>query len=276
VTIIHSIAAVLLLVGAVPPSEPDAVADGPKRCGTPSIAATDDPMDVVDRIDRHGRDLRTFSSRIRMDNYDDLADETERRFGRVWLETSPRTAGSEPDRHAAVVFERTVEGSGRSRERVEHFVYRDGVLHDYDHETKLLVRRRLARSVDDPDPLRLGSGSIPIPVGQRKKDLLEAFEIAVAPDAPTNLVPAGVERRGVRLVPRSGTRLAAEGKIAHIDYWVSPNDGGPISIRVTESDGDRVAVRFFDPRTNPELDAEGRRWLDPPPVDPAEWRIEVR
>ena len=80
----------------------------------------------------------------------------------------------------------------------------------------------------------------------------------------------------MRLVPRSGTRIAAEGKIAHIDYWVSPNDGGPISIRVTESDGDRVAVRFFDPRTNPELDAEGRRWLDPPPVDPAEWRIEVR
>lgn len=266
------VAGMMLLIAVTPPENPT-LPDGVVRCGTPSRT---DPMAIVDRIDAHGRDLRTFSSRIRMDSYDDLADETERRFGRVWLETAMSKESLKGRRNAAVIFERTVEDSGRSRERLEHFVYRDGVLHDYDHEAKLLVRRRLVEAGEDRDPLRLGTGSIPIPVGQRKSDLLESFDIAAASDPPSNLVPDGTPHLGIRLVPKAGTRLAVEGKTKFIEYWVSPDDGGPLSVQVTEADGDRVAVRFFDPRSNPTLDAEARTRLDPPEVDPSEWRIESR
>lgn len=276
VTITPLIAIGLLLTGASDPPAPSTLPEGVVRCATPSRTDPGDPMAVVELVDAHGAGLRTFASRIRMDSYDDLAAETERRFGRVWLETASEADALRSRRNAAVVFERTVEDSGRSRELLEHFVYRDGVLHDYDHEAKLLVRRRLVRAGEDRDPLRLGSGSIPIPVGQRKADLLASFEIAAASDPPPNLVPDGTPHRGVRLVPRTGTRLAVEGKTRFIEYWVAPEDGGPIAVQVTESDGDRVAVRFFSPRSNPVLDEEARRWLDPPTVDPAEWRIESR
>ena len=66
---------------------------------------------VLDAIEAQSISLREFASRIRMDNYDDLADETERRFGRVWLASSK--AGDASDRIAAVVFERTVESGCR-------------------------------------------------------------------------------------------------------------------------------------------------------------------
>lgn len=272
---------IMVMAGVVagtssPPSASPPLPEGVVRCGTPDASTGIDPMAIVDRIDAHGRDLRTFDSRIRMDSYDDLAGETERRFGRVWLETPTTPTGTEGPRNAAVLFERTVEASGRSRDRIEHFVYRDGVLEDYDHEARLLVRRRLVRSDEDRDPLRLGAGSIPIPVGQRKVDMVKAFEIGPASKPPTNLVSETTLHEGIRLVPKAGTKLAADGKISHIEYWVSPADGAPIAVRVTESDGDRVAVRFFDPRSNPSFDADGRRWLDPPAVDPAEWRIQSR
>ena len=122
---------------------------------------------LLDSIDARSESLRGFHSRIRMDSYDDLADETERRFGRVWM-TIPES-GRPSDRMAAVVFERTVESSGRIRERLEHYVYRDCILSDYDHEARRLVRRRVCEPDDPRDPLRLGEGPIPIPIGQRKE-----------------------------------------------------------------------------------------------------------
>ena len=55
---------------------------------------------------------------------------------------------------------------GRVRE-LEHYVYANGVLSDYDHEAKL-TRRQLVQDGELRDPLRLGEGPIPIPIGQRR------------------------------------------------------------------------------------------------------------
>ncbi|MAC18381.1 MAG: hypothetical protein CMJ23_01665 [Phycisphaerae bacterium] len=237
---------------------------------TPAIPA--DAIPVLDAIEAQSISLREFASRIRMDNYDDLADETERRFGRVWLASSK--AGDASDRVAAVVFERTVESGGRVRERVEHFVYRDCILSDYDHEARRLVRRRICEPGDRQDPLRLGEGPIPIPIGQRKADILKAFEVSLAPTPPSALVkdPEGVV--GLHLVPRPGTTLAREGKIESIDYWLRVDGTQPMAVEIRESTRDRVGLKFMTPRFNSGLDAEARRWMEAPEVDPESWRIE--
>ena len=227
---------------------------------------------VLDAIEAQSISLREFASRIRMDNYDDLADETERRFGRVWLASSK--AGDASDRVAAVVFERTVESGGRVRERVEHFVYRDCILSDYDHEARRLVRRRICEPGDRQDPLRLGEGPIPIPIGQRKADILKAFEVSIASAPPSALVkdPQGVV--GLHLVPRPGTTLAREGKIESIDYWIRTNGTQPMAVEIREFNRDRVGLKFMSPSFNAGLDAEARRWMEAPEVDPESWRIE--
>ena len=100
---------------------------------------------VLDLVERQSAGLKSYRGRVSMENYDDLADESERRFGRVWL-VAPAT-GDASTRQAAVVFDRIVESGGRVRERLEHWVYRDGVLSDYDPEAKRLVRRPRRRRV---------------------------------------------------------------------------------------------------------------------------------
>ena len=133
---------------------------------------------ILDLVDKQSSLLQNYHGRISMETYDDLADETERRFGRVWL-VAP-IGGNPSTRQASVVFDRLVESSGRIREKTEHWVYRDGILSDYDHEAKRLVRRRMLDAGDRRDPLRLGEGPIPIPIGQRKEDILGSFDVSLS------------------------------------------------------------------------------------------------
>lgn len=229
---------------------------------------------ILDLIDAQSAGLKTYQGRVSMENYDDLADESERRFGRVWL-MSPAD-GAPVDRQAAVVFDRLVESSGRIRERTEHWVYREGILSDYDHEAKRLVRRRIVDAGQKRDPLRLGEGPIPIPIGQRKSDILASFGVETAAAVPERLARNADGVVGLRLVPKPGTKLAETGDMVTIDYWVRSTDGEPVAIEVIEKDRDRVAIRFFESTFNAAFDDEARKWLETPDVDASTWRIEDR
>ncbi len=286
-----SIPAFLLLAVLTPPAgEPMPDPSGTPACCQPGaarasaiLAATKAvPVDldpavvaILDALDAQTVAMRTFASRVRMDSYDDLADETERRFGRVVLQMVPSPAADgPPNRIAAVVFERTIEPSGRARERLEHYVYRDGVLSDYDHEAKRLTRRRLVDDGDDRDPLRLGEGPVPIPIAQRKSDILGAFDVTLGPAIPARVLSDAADVRGLHLVPKAGTRMAEDGRIAAIDLWVRGDAAEPVAVEIHDADGDRTALRFLTPTLNQPLGDEDTRWLVPPAVDPATWRIE--
>lgn len=241
---------------------------------------------LLDAIDAQTLGLRDFVSRVRMDTYDDLADETEKRFGRVYLvmppivkdedSTSDPGNGARKHRRAAIVFERSIEPSGRARERLEHFVLDDGVLSDYDHEAKRLVRRRVVEPGDRRDPLRLGDGPIPLPIGQRSEDIVRQFEVTSAPGLPARIAKSADDVVGLHLVPRPGTEMAENRRIASIDLWLVGEEHLPFAVELRERDGDRTTVRFFDPVLNAGIDSKARRWLEAPEVDPKVWRIESK
>ncbi|MAH65509.1 MAG: hypothetical protein CMJ27_03840 [Phycisphaerae bacterium] len=243
---------------------------------------------LLEAIDVQTLALRDFVSRVRMDTYDDLADETEKRFGRVYMvmptlvaEEAPKpdpSAEVEARKHrrAAIVFERSIEPSGRARERLEHFVLDDGVLSDYDHEAKRLVRRRVVEPGDRRDPLRLGDGPVPLPIGQRSEDIVRHFDVTLAAAVPTRIAKSAEDVVGLHLVPKPGTEMAENRKIASIDLWLVGEDHLPFAVELRERDGDRTTVRFFDPVLNAGIDEAARRWLEAPEVDPKVWRIESK
>ena len=78
----------------------------------------------------------------------------------------------------------------------------------------------------------------------------------------------------MRLVPKTGTRMAEDEDMATIDYWVRSSDGEPVAIEVIEKDRDRVAIRFFESAFNQDFGDEAQRWLIAPEVDPKIWRIQ--
>ena len=252
--------------GAVCAQQEDAAA-APKPVSISSEATVED---ILQAVDRHSESLKDFSARMRLDSMDALSEETERRFGQIYYEKMPTK------RRAAVVFERTVDADGRARERLEHYVYSDGVLSDYDHEAKRLTRRQLVKPGEAYDPLRLGEGPIPIPLGQRRVDIEKSFVVSLAPSPKSSLVKDPASVSGLHLVPRPGTALVEQNKIASIDLWMDRYSGSPVAVSIIERDGDQVSARFMDIRVNTGVDEKAERWFSAPEVDPREWRIEVR
>lgn len=241
----------------------------------PSEAVADDASvdAVLDAIDKQSTELRDFSAGIRLDSLDGLSGETERRFGRVYFTIEGE---DKPSRKAAMILERTVDPEGRARERLEHYVYADGVLSDYDHEARKLTRRQLVGSNEHRDPLRLGEGPIPIPIGQRKADILRSFRVESGVEPPSSLVKDPTEVHGLHLVPRPGTLLAEKDKIQSIDLWIDRKTSVAVAVSMLEADGDRVSARFFKSRVNEGIEGEDAKWLNAPEVDPREWRIDSR
>ena len=245
--------------------------EGTSAASKPAVIPPEASVEnILEAVDRHSESLKDFSARMRLDSMDALSEETERRFGRIYYEKMPEK------RRAAVVFERTVDSDGRARERLEHYVYSDGILSDYDHEAKRLTRRQLVQPGETYDPLRLGEGPIPIPLGQRRVDIEKSFVVSLAPAPKTSLVKDPTRAAGLRLVPRPGTALVEKNKIASIDLWMDRVSGSPVAVSITERDGDQVSARFMDIQLNTGIDEKGERWFSAPEVDPKEWRIEVR
>lgn len=236
--------------------------------GSVTIPADASVEVILDHVDARSASLESYTATVRLDSTDGLSEETERRFGRVYFTAAPR--------RAAVVFERSIDPSGRARERLEHYVFADGVLSDYDHEAKRLVRRELVKPGETTDPLRLGEGPVPIPFAQRKTDILAAFDVTLGPPPPSSLVKDSACVVGLHLVPKSGTRLANQHDLASIDLWVDRATASPVAVKMNERDGDVVAATFSKVSFNKDLDPEAMKWLLAPDVDPREWRIESR
>lgn len=235
----------------------------------PVTIPADAPVEVIlDCVDARSASLKEYSATLRLDSFDGLAEETERRFGHVHFTATPR--------RAAIVFERTIDPSGRARERLEHFVFADGVLSDYDHEAKRLVRRELVKPGEDHDPMRLGEGPIPVPFAQRKADILKAFIVTLGPPPPTALIKDAGCVVSLHLVPKPASPLSEKNDIASIDLHIDRATASPLAVVMHETDGDTVSVRFFKAKLNAGLDPEAIRWLVAPSVDPREWRIESR
>ena len=235
----------------------------------PAAISPDASVEVIlEAVDARSATLETYSATVRLDSLDGLSEETERRFGHVHFTAEPR--------RAAIVFERTIDPDGRARERLEHYVYAHGVLSDYDHEAKRLVKRELIKPGETRDPLRLGEGPIPIPFAQRKADILKVFEVTLGTLPPASLVKDPACVVALSLVPKPGTVLSENKDLISIDLWIERATGSPLAVRMNESDGDTVSARFFKASFNSEIDKDAKRWLLAPDVDPREWRIESR
>jgi outer membrane lipoprotein-sorting protein len=184
--------------------------------------------DVLEALHARGRDLRDFAADVTLTETDVLGKETERR-GTVWYQR--RQNG---DTRIRVGFtEKKLSGS-TFKQRLEYLLD-NGKLVEQNFETKLQITRQVLKPGQKLDPLKLGEGPFPLPIGQPPEEVLKNFE--VQKQATTKDDPAGSVH--VQLAPKAGTRFAK--KFKTIDVFVSPENNFPVRIDALENgDTDRV------------------------------------
>ena len=84
------------------------------------------------------------------------------------------------EREAAILFDTLIIGQRRETKQ-KHYIFSGRWMAEVDHDKKQFIKRELvAPNEKEIDPFELGSGPIPLPIGQSKESVLEKFEVTLA------------------------------------------------------------------------------------------------
>lgn len=269
----------------------------------PMFASADELLDALETADEG---LRTLQSGIGYIRVKSLSMTVESRYGRLYFVSEPAPDGGRDERQFALDFQKTVIGDVRNDDR--SVVLFDGRrLYDKDYGGKLMIVRHVVDPMDPEaearDPLRLGEGPLPIPIGQKKEDILARYEAELVANLTEGLEtpedPLETEEimypsfrtqvtgedgakahRTVQLRLKARDAEGAEFKDIRLWYRREPGAEGqpgrllPFMARAITSEGDVAIFQLSNVRVNAELAGEAREVMSP--VAPRGWQTQVR
>jgi hypothetical protein len=264
----------VLPIPSVPPSAPSAPAapapaPAPAPASAPAVRFADADA-LLTAVERTSDSLRDFRANITLETTDDVTGDTERRLGQLVF---VQEEGKPATRRFAVVFEKFIDGSGRMDERPVRYIYADGWLTEADFKQRTLVRRQLARAGEQYDPLKPGEGPVPLPIGQRRADVLARFDasLATAPDS-TLLLKSARPMVGVRLKPKPGM---ADRDLVEASVWYDAQSLVPVGVEAQRKSG-RTVVSLRDATMNGGIDAAQQALLSLAEKVTTGWRVDER
>jgi len=279
-TIASFLAAVTMLALSCRPAPVAAPAGGqeepPPSASAPpaSAAAPDVPPHLealLDELEASGRDLTGFTADITYERFDALLERREVRLGEILFRVD-RASGT---KSFAILFTRIVINR-RANNEPKHFIFDGRWLAEINEADRQLIKREIVPPGEVFDPLKLGEGPIPLPIGQAKADVVKRFEVKDA-SLPAEGLLARLDAAtvdGIRLIPLPGMPEAEDFK--HVDLFYDKATRLPVGIDALEPNGDRKTVLLTNVQRNPEFtDAMKAKIIIPEP-DPREWRIDVQ
>ena len=243
-----------------------ALADPPPRVIHADPETADD---LLARLERSASDLRDFQAGVTYWKWDSVLERDEIRQGEVVYQVDPVNG----TKRFAILLERLIVGN-RARTLRKHYVFDGTWLVEIDHDSRMFIKRQIVPPGKRFDPLKLGEGPFPLPIGQTRDEVRARFEVERL-DRPRNETLAkrlsGKRVDGLRLVPKPHTPQAKD--IREVEIFYDAATLLPVGISLREIDGDRKTVVLQDVQRNAGVDA-GKLSIEEP--DPAEWHIDVQ
>ena len=172
----------------------------------------------------------------------------------------------------AVQFDSLLEDGTRLTKKVKQYVFDGEVLIEREPGEKQFQRQRLVAPGADVDPMRLGQSRVqfPMPLGQRKADMLAVFTVTTPPSlenvpkAPSmqQMLSDAIQ---IKLVPIKGNVQARD--FVEIRIWYRPSDLLPLFAQAVNTDGSKAEVLLEDVKTNVDIPASA---FDTKAPDPKE------
>jgi outer membrane lipoprotein-sorting protein len=236
----------LLLLAPVAPADPKPV--------DPAV----NPL--LDVLNAAGKNLNDFSADVSLTKTDILGKDSTQ-FGKVFYQTL-----KDGDTRIRVTFDRKRTGDVTVKQPRD-FLLQKGELIDRDDDRKQETTRQVLKPGEKLNPLKLGEGPFPLPIGQDREEVLKNFDVthpAVEKDDPA-------DSDHLSLVPRPGTRFFK--KFATIDVFVGRKQKFPVRIVTVDKGGSNEA--HTTDLSNLKINA-GLKDSDftLPPLNAA-WRVET-
>lgn len=258
-----------------------------------------DAGELLTELETADRGMRSLSADVVYDKTFALAGDRQVRFGSLYYQAAPPEGDVTP-RRFAVVFTRAYIDTRLQDEPITYVFDGQWFIERHDKERQV-IKRQVVPPGERFDPLRIGEGPLPIPIGQKRADIEKVFSAALLPPEDGLAASAGAseeERREadglvaevagtqqVRLIPREGTEQARD--FREIRLWYKRDTGGrllPYMARTVSRDGNIALVKLANVTVNAEgdagADAARRAMLEPLPTEDGwetktiEWRGE--
>ena len=230
---------------------------------------------MLSALEKAGDAIRSLRANVIYDRVDAVSENRERRTGQIVLTQDSQQLKS---RTLAIMFDQFIDASGHASPQTQRFVFHGGWLFEFDDARHQLIARELVAPGEQLDPLRIGEGPVPIPIGQKKDEVLRRFEVQLAPLPEQPLLKRLVNIQG--LVMRPKLNAGVDPDLAEIDVWYDLGTLMPVAVAATTKGGDQKILLLTKLELNKELDVTAKALLatDPPMTTDKDtaWRRDVR
>ncbi|MFI4873109.1 MAG: peptidase MA family metallohydrolase [Phycisphaerales bacterium JB061] len=212
-----------------------------------------DLAELLDALETADANIEKLSAKILYEREYALAGDLQTRDGSVSFVVSEKPEGGK-SRAFAVVFDTTIIGE-RSEPDGRTFVFDGQWLTERIPEEKLVLRRQVAPPGADFDPLKIGEGPLPLPLGQKKADILANYNATMLPPEEgighrEDLVQFTKKCAQLLLVPNEVR--APKDDFEEIRLWYVKGEKGllPRMAMTLNKTGDEVVVRLWNVKLN--------------------------
>lgn len=266
-----------------PPLEIKVKQPGPPARAGGEIATADDLLMALETADAG---LSTLTAGIRYDRTFEIAADRQVRQGQLFFQA--RRQGDRADRRFAIRFDRLIVGE-RVRDEVKEFIFDGEWLVEKlpGEKPPLFTKRQVVPPGERFDPLRIGEGPMPIPIGQRREDILSRYTAELV-SADADLTEAELkafvkDSYQLKLVPRPDR--PDEDEFREIRLWyrrsagVGPGAGGrpetllPRMARTINRSGDESVVQLINVQINGPIPEDVMKTTTPGPKEG--WDVQI-
>ncbi|MEM1328932.1 MAG: hypothetical protein AAGG07_00075 [Planctomycetota bacterium] len=236
--------------------------------GAPSRFATADELLLA--LEDADNDLDALEAEIRYVRFFVLAGDRQLRDGRLAFERT------DDGRRFSIRFDRLMVGP-RVENEEKLYIFDGEWLVEKLPEQKLFIKRQMARPGDSFDPLKLGEGPLPLPIGQKRDDIVRRFSASL-PERTDGLEFDSLKSftRGcvqLRLVPLPHHEDQTE--FAEIRLWYDQDTLLPRLAVTEDADGDTSTVQLLRVRTNSDAEIGAADFSVEPPAAGSGWDVQI-
>lgn len=248
----------------VSPAAVPAVLPVPAQAAAAPAAVAPEVDAVLTKLENADRGIDTMQAKIRyIKNFPKVEGGGQHsRYGTIAFSRKELKQGAAKGkfvRRFAVLFDSLVLDGTRQRQEKREFVFDGAVLIEKRHDLKEYERYIVANPGDEADPLRIGEGPFPVPIGQRKADLLARFDVTIAPALESSPESSKLREQlaactQLKLIPKPATRQAKD--FSEIRLWYRNSDSLPIFAQTVNPDGSSSEVFLVDVMVNGQVPEE--------------------
>jgi len=278
-----AVAAAGLLVGGGVAAQPEAARgqDAPGAGATPGAPGEFTSADeLLTALESAGAEIRHLSADIAYVKEFAIQGDVQTREGRLVFESKPgEVESAAPARRFGITFDKFQVGERVEDEQIEYleqFIFDGEWLAEIRPNEKQFIRRQVVRPGERWDPLKVGEGPFPIPIQQRREDILrqygaELLDGAEGLDQP-KLQAVGGKCYQLRLTPRED---AGESDVREIRVWYDKQTLLPRIARTVSTADDVSLVLLKNVKLNEEAAVSEAELSTELPPDLTGWNVTV-